>query len=184
MRNWVLLALLPCFACGGSDSRLAVSGTIGGQPMAARDAVSSVMYVGSDSEGLILVTDAANACAKFTANQRPRNARWITIGIGTQTGSATSAPVDTGDYIVHSSSNGDTAAARGKVAIAVYAATDANCVVTSIEATSGKVTLTRVDANGYAGTFDITFMDGSHVTGRFDASTCATLSFNNQGTCT
>jgi len=152
--------------------------------MAARDAVSSVLHVGRDSEGLILVTDAANACAKFTANQRPRNTRAIIIGIGTQTGTATSAPVETGDYIVHSSSNGDASAARGRVAVAVYVATDANCVATSIEATSGKVTLIRIDANGYAGTFDITFMDGSHLTGRFDASTCATLSLNNQGTCT
>ena len=33
----------------------------------------------------------------------------------------------------------------------------------------GTVTLTRIDASGYAGTFDMTFSDNSHVTGNFTA---------------
>jgi len=51
-------------------------------------------------------------------------------------------------------------------------------------AVSGTLTLTRVDANGYAGTFDVTFSDGSHATGSFSANRCAALTPNIGGVCT
>jgi hypothetical protein len=44
------------------------------------------------------------------------------------------------------------------------------------EASSGTVTVTSPDeGNGISGTFDLTFMDGSHATGSFDATTCPAL---------
>ena len=64
-------------------------------------------------------------------------------------------------------------------------ATDARCEsVLVVEANSGTVRLTRVDANGYSGTFDIVFADGSHITGSFTANECTALSMTMAGICT
>ncbi|HEX7700941.1 MAG TPA: hypothetical protein VF403_09470, partial [Kofleriaceae bacterium] len=49
---------------------------------------------------------------------------------------------------------------------------DATCKSTSMSCDSGTVTLTRVDAQGYAGTFDVMIAD-THVTGAFDAPSCS-----------
>jgi hypothetical protein len=185
MRKGILAAaLFVCGACGGGGSSNAtVNGTISGQSMGAQDSVSNVLTSSSDSEGLILITNAANTCGKLTAGQQPRNAKAILIEIGTQTATAVSAPAASGTYTVHSS--GTIGNFTGNVALALYAATDANCnPVSSIEASSGTVTLTRVDSTGYSGTFDITFSDASHVTGSFTAGKCTALSTNIQGTCT
>ncbi len=185
MRKGILAAaFLACGACGGgSSSPASVSGTMSGQSMDARDALSKVVTVGTDSVGAILISNSPNTCAKLSANQQPRNAKWIVIAIGTQSGSRASAPTGTGNYTVYSQAA--IVGATGNVALAVYAATDANCVAVSrIEATSGTVVLTRVDSSGYSGTFDVTFSDASHVTGSFSASTCAAFGASSQGTCT
>jgi hypothetical protein len=184
MRKGMLAAVLLCGACGGgSSSPASVSGNIGGQSMNAQDAVSGINTVGTNSVAGILITNVANTCSMLTAHQQPRNAKAILIAIGTQNGLSTSAPTSTGTYPVFSPAG--IVSARGNVAIAAYGATDANCVTVSrIDATSGTVTLTRVDSSGYAGTFDITFSDSSHVTGSFTASNCAAITSNVQGTCT
>jgi hypothetical protein len=185
MRKGILaVALFACGACGGGSSTNAtVNGTISGQSMGAQDSVSNVLTSSGNSEGLILITNAGNTCGKLTANQQPRNAKAIFIDMATQTTTTFSAPAASGAYTVYSS--GTIGNVTGNVALALYAATDANCnPVTSIEATSGTVTLTRVDSTGYSGTFDITFSDASHVTGSFTAGKCTALSTNIQGTCT
>ena len=186
MRNGILaVALLLCGACGGGSSTPAsVNGNLGGQPMGAQDAVSNVFtFSANDTEGAILITNAPGTCAKLAANQQPKNVKAIQVGIGTQSGSAVTAPAANGAYTVHSSSTIGTA--TGNVAVAIYVATDASCnVVTQIEATSGSITLTRADASGLSGTFDITFSDASHVTGSFAANRCTSLSPSAQGTCT
>jgi DICT domain-containing protein len=51
------------------------------------------------------------------------------IAIGTQSGSRASAPTGTGNYTVYSQAA--IVGATGNVALAVYAATDANCVAVS-----------------------------------------------------
>jgi hypothetical protein len=51
------------------------------------------------------------------------------------------------------------------------------------------VTLTRIDASSYAGSFDFTFSDGNgsvvgHLTGSFNANRCDALGPSIGGTCT
>ena len=187
MRKGILAAaLFVCGACGGGSSSsgsATVNGNIGGQPMAAQDAVSNVLTSGSNSQGFILITNASNTCGKLAASQQPKNAKAIAVGIATQTGTSYAAPAATGAYTVYNSSNIGTAS--GNVVVGEYVATDALCNnIASIEASSGTVTLTRVDSNGYAGTFDITFSDLSHATGSFTANKCTALTDTVGGTCT
>lgn len=183
--TFVAVALLLCTACPGPDhaSPASLSGSIGGQPMVARDAVSTVLRSGSSSEGAIVITNASNTCQKMVAGQQPRNAQAIFIEIGTQGTSGTVAPSAPGTYVVHSHS--DATSASGNVAVVSYGATDASCHPSaSFEGVSGTVTLTAVGANGYAGTFEVTFSGGAgRVTGSFSGDTCTSLSLDPNAAC-
>jgi hypothetical protein len=176
-------ALLACGACGGSSSSPAsVSGSIGGQPFDAQDSISNLVSIGFGSGGLILITNSPNTCGKLSASQQPKNAKAIFFELGNQTAGGISAPPATGSYTVHDSTTINNF--TGNVALGQYAATDATCTpVAEVETISGTVTLTRVDANGYSGTFDVNFTDGSHATGSFSANRCAALSTSIGGTC-
>src|SRR5262249_51716833 len=132
--------------------------------------------------GLILVTNAASTCAKVSAAQVPRNGKAILIGAATVSGSSFSAPATLGSYPVFTAAT--VLSHTGNVAQALYQSVDASCNTNGdLEATGGTVTLTRIDANGDAGTFDLTFADGSHVTGSFTANKCTALTSNLTGTC-
>lgn len=185
MRNASLaVVVLVCAACGGgSSSPASVNGNIGGQGMSAQDAISNIITVGTDSSAGILIINSGNMCARLSAGQQPRNAKAILIETGTRAGSTISPPTATGAYTVYSQAN--IVGKTGNVALVRYQATDVNCVtVSDIEATAGTVTLTRIDASGYSGTFDMTFSDTSHVTGSFTANKCTALTASIGGTCT
>jgi hypothetical protein len=67
------------------------------------------------------------------------------------------------------------------------AASDRSARVRLLEATervevAGEITLTRADATGYAGSFDVVIA-GDHVTGSFDTANCASVSEDGFGTC-
>jgi len=180
----VAAAAVLCGACGSGGSGSAmVNGTIGGQSMSAQDAVSNTFTSGSTSQGLLLITNASNACTKLSVNQQPKNTKTIAIGIAQQAASGgLSAPAAPGTYLVMKAN--EVSGISGNLALVTYVATDANCNQTILIGSSGTVTLTRVDSSGYSGTFDITFSDASHVTGSFAANNCAALTPNLGGSCT
>jgi len=183
-------------ACGGGSnsnsnpnpnpsptSPATVSGNINGQAFGAQDAVSNVLTAGPNSVALILVTNVASACAKVSASQVPRNGKVILILAGALSAASVSAPAAPGSYRVFTAAviNSQT----GNVAQAVYQSVDGTCFPNGdLEATGGTVTFTRIDTSGQAGTFDLTFSDGSHATGTFTANKCTALTTNLTGTCT
>ena len=58
-------------------------------------------------------------------------------------------------------------------AAAAFTAEDAKCKPTSDEqATHGTITLTQITTTTVAGTFDLTFANGDHLTGSFEAPVC------------
>jgi len=176
-----------CAACGGGDATFAtgsasVSGTINGQPMAPRDAVSGVLQTGSNSVGEIFIGSYDTICAKINAHQEPRNSQAVAIEIGNRSSSTSFvAPTATGTYPVFVATDHSH---TGLQASLQFLATDANCnLITNIDAAAGgTVTLTRIDATGYAGTFDVTF-GTSHVTGSFASAQCAALPTATTTTC-
>ena len=182
MRKGILAAtLFVCGACGGSSSPVTVNGNLAGSAMGAQDAVSNTPSTG-DFPALMLFTNAPNTCARLAAGEQPKNAKALAIGIGTINGNIFFAPAASGSFTVYGFA--EVGNHTGNVAVAQYIGTDAACTqVADLEGTSGTVTLTRVDANGYAGTFDITFADLSHVTGNFTANKCAALSQDLGGKC-
>ena len=173
MRRMIMAAaLLASVDCGGG-SPVSLNTVIDGERMVAKDAVSNILAVdkaGTKKTGVIYIADVPNTCAMLTAGQEAKNSKGIILQLGTLTGSAVSPPASTGDYAVHPSSP------AGNVAEAYYWKNDENCEeARDMRGASGKVTLTGIDASAYSGTMDITFEDGSRVTGSFTSSTCAAL---------
>jgi hypothetical protein len=153
--------------------------------MTPKDAISNVLRNGSSSAGLIFISNTENTCAKLNARQQPRNVQVLALEIGTQGSSGAASPAGPGVFPVYSSA--ESIAVTGAVAIALFVSSDANCRTNASfeSATGGNVTLTRVDANGYAGTFDVTFLGSvGHVTGSFNTARCAALGVTMSGTCT
>jgi ethanolamine utilization microcompartment shell protein EutS len=161
---------------------------VGGQPMNAQDSASNVYSFDPDSEVLVYIMNVANCCTMLTASQQPSNAKVIAIQIATRSASGVSAPTALGNYPIYTAAG--VGAASGNVSLARYQTSDATCAAMSdYEATSGSVTLTRIDASSYAGDFDITFSDSGtgsvvgHLTGSFNANLCAALGPTIGGTC-
>jgi hypothetical protein len=175
-------SLALCAACGGGDGSNFATGTatltgaIGGHPMTGRDAVSVIVGAGTaQSAALMVLTNAANQCSLFTNHQAVRNAQVIVMGLGTQSGTTSTAPV-VGSYPIYTLAGSVTAS--GPVAIAQFATTDASCHTTTpvpVEATTGHVDLTSVAPAGYVGTLDVTFSNAEHITGSFNTANCAAL---------
>ena len=181
------IVLAVCAACGGGNQTFAtgsasVNGTIGGQTMTPKDAISAA----AQGVGTIVISTADTHCAKINARQTPKNLQAIIIGIGTQASGSSTPPAAPGVFPVYSGA--DSVSISGPAAVALFLSTSATCQLTTQgeSATGGNVTLTRVDASGYAGTFDITFSGtaAGHITGSFTSAQCAPLASAQGGTCT
>jgi len=186
----LVVLLLACAACRGgtrSSKPATVNGTVGGQPMNAQDSTSNIYSFEGNSEALVYIMNVASTCTMLTASQQPSNAKIIAIQIAVKSPSGVSAPTALGNYPMYTAAN--VGAASGNVALARYQTSDATCSPTSdYEATSGSVTLTRIDATSYAGNFDMTFSDGNgsvtgHVTGSFSANLCDAVGPTISGAC-
>jgi hypothetical protein len=160
-------------ACGGGTPATVVNGTVGGISLSAADAISAIGQVNSQSLGKILITSVANTCSLIAAQQRLKNGQMLDVVLGTLSATGIAAPA-VGTYTVYSSVS---VPPIGNVAVVVFASTDARCVATtSSEAQSGTITLSRADASGYSGRFDVTFPNGTgRLTGQFNSTTCSPL---------
>ncbi len=185
MRNRMLvLALLVCGACG-SDTQTAsasLTGNIAGEPMVGRDVISNVLTTSGGSAGVVAIFDIPGVCAKDAAGQAAKSARGILLLIAKVTNSHLSAPTATGVYIVYP---GDAQDVSGNAVKVEYAESDETCQTSmQMEGVSGTVTLTRIDSGAYSGTLDLTFEEGSHVTGSFASVKCSTAFEGGGRTCT
>ena len=132
-----------------------VRGTMAGRSLDAKDSLS---YTDGTST-FIAIGDYPAMCTFVTARKSLSNVLVLDIGM---------SALKAGTFKL----GGDTAVS------AQYAFYDLSCNSPSGEsASTGSVTITRADANGAAGTFDVT-MNGDHVTGSFNAPTCAALNAN------
>jgi hypothetical protein len=171
-------ALVAALACGGGSSSTSgsasISGTIRGQSMSAKDATAANLSFNATGRGgsaaVIGITSAAGICPQLTSGKEPKSTQYLVLSaFRLQPDGSAAPPPSAGVYPV--------GALTIENAVAVFAATDAAChdtVASDSVATSGNVTFTSVGSR-YAGTFDLTFGFGDHVTGTFDAPMCPGL---------
>jgi hypothetical protein len=160
----LLGALAACGPTSGKGSMptfTSVSGSEGGQSFAVKDAVG--LYDTTREYSGVIITDFSGSCTLLASGMTaPPSTQLLAIelianGIGMAPGPGT--------YTLGTTQN---------VAIVVaYAASDANCNETVTEqATGASVTLDTVNTTTVTGTFDVTFANGDHLTGQFDAPVC------------
>ena len=180
MNRWTCgAAFVLCAGCGaGTVAPNAVNGSVSGYSLHARDGVSEVVQnAPSVSFAMVLVTSVSNACPLFSAGHMLRNDQTLLLRLATrtrnETGPKTSPPAMVGEYpVVREVAT----PSSGNFAVLDFVLVDETCVASqTLESDAGKVTLTRIDAKGYTGTFDVTFTSGDHVTGRFDTTDCPAL---------
>jgi hypothetical protein len=152
-----------------------VNGTAGGQSVTPRDAISAVASIGpSQTEAIVLITNATNQCNRLNAHQAVRNGQALAFTLGIQSGTTISPPTANTTYPIYTLAG--TASASGPVAVALFGTSNASCAPSSpLEGNSGNVTLTSASANGYVGTFDVIFIGGDHLVGGFNTVTCGPL---------
>ena len=175
-------SLAICAACGGSKT-YNLSGTatvnppntVGGIALTPGDAVSLVVPQSGSNVGAIVISSQANQCNELNAHRDLKNGVLLSIALGVHAaGSSTITPPTLGTYTIFSRANitGQT----GNIGDALFLTTNATCGITAqTEATSGTVTLTRVDENGYGGTFDLMFGTTDHLVGSFNSGSCSAL---------
>jgi hypothetical protein len=180
MRRSLPLALVLVAACsgapagGGPTSGLAtVNGTIKGASLVAADAIAGTDATGSS--GAVAIVSTSATCMLVTQGKRPKGqqAIYLTLADVVSPGS-TKAPSAPATYTIGGPLHKATVS---------YVATDAACAQTTTAATSGTVTLTDVNANGWGGSADLTFDGGDHVTATFVAQTCPAFTGQTAGSC-
>jgi hypothetical protein len=181
--------LVLCVGCGGgaviSNS---INGTVSGYSLTPLAAVSTVAQNGpSTSFAILMMTGRGkDECSLITAGHQLQSTQALQLRIATRTedqdhNTTTQPPSLTGVYPVYPEPQTPVV---GRFAILDFVVTDATCTAAQIfEAASGNLTLTRIDANGYSGTFDVTFSSGDHLSGSFDSATCAAIIGNVNTSC-
>jgi hypothetical protein len=163
------LAGVALVGCGPGNS---VHGSVGGNSLAAVDAISLTYPVTSTETGaVVLVSDKGNLCQTLKAGHQP--ASWtllelIVIKLDTATSTASLTP-GTYAYVGQPTQPGSYSAGA-------FMKSDATCKATSstTTTTAGTVTLTTANlapSGRLTGSFDLT-LGADKITGSFDAPFC------------
>ena len=134
------------------------------------------------SRGLtnIELTDFANTCSTADESEHATSKTLRFLLADYQNADDSVPPMQPGSYRI--SKLGDPLPSSGPYAECGFQVDDGTCRPTITPCDSGEVTLTRADATGYAGSFDVV-LDGDHVTGSFDTTSCPGVSESGFGTC-
>lgn len=174
------LALSLLGACGvatpgaGNNNGVAsVTGAIKGQAFAAVDAISSVATFGGSASAIVGLYDVTGSCDLYGQGKQRHGIKQLVLTLadvdaikGTQ-----SAPTKEGTYVIGPQTG---VGSITRTATAAWASTTATCSAGDTAAgVSGSIALSSVNSGGIAGSGDITFDSGDHVTVSFIASTCA-----------
>lgn len=175
--------VVACFAtaCTSSPANDITNATIANVHFSVVDGAAMIRNVPASMRGLtnIVLTDFANACSVADERTHP-NSKQLTFLLSDFTsGQIESAPPShPGSYPISV-----VLPTSGPYAVCGFSVLDGTCLETTMASCdSGMVTLTRVDAQGYAGTFDVV-IQGQHVTGEFDVPNCSGVSESGFGTC-
>jgi hypothetical protein len=162
---------LAAAACHG-DGSLPIATGADGKPFVDADAITTTVS-GGDFNGqstVMLVSSFAGSCANEQNDVGVANGKDYFVELANVDASSHATAVTApGTFTVTSDTT-----SIGALAMVTFEINDASCLpTTKMQATSGTVHVTQVDANGLVGTVDLTFEGGVEVSGSFDAAPCA-----------
>ena len=179
--------LVAVAACGGGSGSAGAtfSGAVKGQTLSPKDSISSPATVllpigGTAGVAAIVLGDDGALCTKVTANTEPRNGKALILLLAdVNPNLIASAPAGTGTFTVYDFSAGLAGGLPpAHAAVVSFGVDDASCVQDDTKSATGKsgsVTLTRNSGGSYAGSYEVTFDSGDHVTGTFGTTACPGL---------
>jgi hypothetical protein len=177
-----------CTGAGPGGNVLAtVNGTFNGSTFTVGDAIyAPSMTTTQGSNTAVGITSFGAACTAVQQNNTVPNGKTLAFLLANYDAStgAVSAITAPGTIPVYAPTSPPTAS--GPEAIALIAADDASCnQTTTAFGASGSVTVSAVNSGGIIAKFDVTMSNGDHLTGSFDAPSCAALANppSGQGTC-
>jgi hypothetical protein len=121
---------------------------VAGQTLSAQDAITYTL----GSTTVIGIDSVPNLCSYAQKNELPKNL----VSLAFYLSPTVTAP---GTFVIDQAS-----------VTAIWVARDSTCAGTSVDATSGTITITRLSPT-VNGTFDVMF-NQDHVTGSFAATSC------------
>jgi hypothetical protein len=184
-------------ACGGGGgSSVVFNGTIRGQTITPKEAVSANATVATpqgaaDVAGIVL-SNQTNTCSNAGANKEPKNSQYFVILLGVlnlQTAKIT-APSKPDTFTVWDPVHGGSIPSSANVALVYSEVTDAQCHIqatTEAIGVTGQVRIKAIDNSAYSGEFDVTLTDGDgtgtsvpgrptyRATGSFSAQACQSI---------
>jgi len=160
---------------GGGDGAGTVSGTINGATIAVESAISANVdrTLGSSvlHYGVVIIGDTPGLCEIAASETGPADGAFLGLAatvLGTNgAGNYVGELPTPGTYTINGQS--------GNVAFGKLNLGASGCDVPGTDVQSGTVTFTTAANGVYAGSFDVVFETGDHVTGTFDPSACTAL---------
>jgi hypothetical protein len=148
---------------GGSSGGTTVHGTLAGVAVPTSDTMAVTQNGPDLAYAYVTLTNVPGLCAATQRQVMPGGATTFALGMLEGTGVTTVSP---GTFPVSSPGNSPNA-------VVTFEIDDPTCKpLTMGAASSGSVTLTAITATTLTGTFDVTFPDGEHVSGTFEAPVC------------
>lgn len=167
--TFAALGFLLAVGCGGGGgSSVSFSGTIRGQNISPKEALSAnaTVTVGTTTAnvGGIVFSSQPNTCANAGANKEPKNSQYfvILLGVLNLQNAQITAPTKPDTFTVYDPVHGP-AIPPVNLALVFSEVTDNQCgLQASAEAigVGGQVRIKSMDNNAYSGDFNITLVDG------------------------
>ena len=139
----------------------------------------------SGTVAAIVLTSATGLCSKVSASQEPKSTQYFVLALGEVDYNTRTVTPPSGAFSYAVTYTGLPPTRFAKI---LFQGTDASCKAVSAQGVggvNGTVQLTRADANGYTGTFDLNLQQtdasghvtgtADHVTGTFNTTNCAGL---------
>jgi hypothetical protein len=178
MKLLLASAIALAVGCTSNAGDVNDGATIAGTPFTA---VGTAAMVRSN-RGLtnIELTDFADVCSTADESEHATSKTLRFLLADYQSADDSVPPTHPGSYRI--SKLADPLPTSGPYAECGFQVDDGTCQPRITPCDSGDVTLTRADATGYAGSFDVVIA-GDHVTGTFDTMNCPGVSESGFGTC-
>ena len=186
MKRWFVLGLLVC-ACGsdnnnngGTSGPGSITGTVGGQPLAVKDAV----FAFDGNAVLVLVGDQQNLCTLLGSATLPGQLTALLFSLANFAPPTTVNPHVTGDYAFFDLGGGGLPTTAGRYWYGEFDLVGTNCAATASHlGTGGTVTVTQTGSTGTHFKANLTGLQFGTDTlnGSIEATYCANLASSTCG---
>jgi hypothetical protein len=188
MKHWLVLGLLVC-ACGSNNNNNnngggsgpgSITGTVGGQPLAVKDAIFTI----ENNAVLVLVADRENLCSLIAGTTLPGTTTALLLSLANFVPPSTVNAHVTGDYTFFDLGGGSLPTTAGRYWYGEFDVVDTTCAATATHfGTGGTVSVTQTGSTSTHLKVNLTGIQFGTDTlnGSIEATYCQALSNSSCG---